>query len=93
MIGLWSFLAIAVVASSVAQIFRSYFKSAPSTSVDQEILKVMKAEIEKLKSRVANLETIASSDLRDKSKTIWNDYQVDKDSDNDGGNSKNRAKE
>lgn len=83
MIGLWSFLAIAVVASSIAQIFKHYYSSAPKTSVDEEILKVMKAEIEKLKGRVANLEAIASADLRDKSKSIWSDYQVDQDDDSE----------
>jgi len=74
---LWAMIAIIVVAGSIAEVFKAYFKKKSSGEEVEKLLKTQMSryenEIEVMKKRIRNLEVIAATSPDDFQETMEQD--------------------
>jgi hypothetical protein len=90
--GLWTFLAIFFVLVFTSETIKHYLKSKSEIGASAEELEELRIEMNRIKSRVENLEAIAVNEDRDQPKVKWTDFTVEEENEQ-SSQTKSRVKE
>lgn len=90
--GLWTFLTIFFVLVFISGTVKHYLSVKAEQGSPDEVLEEMKIELNRLKSRVENLEAIAVNETKEEARVNWTDFTVEEE-EPQTANTRSRTKE